>query len=83
MFLVGLVKEYVWYSGINENLPSFTVQTLSSGAHYIVENNATVRLHTKTVEEMAADKEAARKNAAEGDKAKERPAEKKSLQQIR
>ncbi len=35
------------------------------------------RLHTKTVEEMAADKEAARKNAAEADKAKERPAEKK------
>ena len=35
------------------------------------------RLHTKTVEEMAADKEAARKNATEADKAKERPAEKK------
>ena len=35
------------------------------------------RLHTKTVEEMAADKEAARKNAAEADKAKERPAAKK------
>lgn len=34
------------------------------------------RLHTKTVEEMAADKEAARKNAAEADKAKERPAAK-------
>ena len=29
------------------------------------------RLHTKTVEEMAADKEAARKNAAEADKAKQ------------
>lgn len=36
-----------------------------------------VRLHTKTVEEMAKDKEAARKNAAEADKAKERPAAKK------
>ena len=35
------------------------------------------RLHTKTVEEMAADKEAARRNAAEADKAKARPAEKK------
>jgi alpha-galactosidase len=35
------------------------------------------RLHTKTVEEMAADKEAARKNAAEADKGKERLAEKK------
>lgn len=35
------------------------------------------RLHTKTVEEMAKDKEAARKNAAEADKAKERPAAKK------
>jgi len=34
------------------------------------------RLHTKTVEEMAADKEAARKNAAEADKAQERPAAK-------
>ncbi|MDR2657114.1 MAG: alpha-glucosidase/alpha-galactosidase, partial [Oscillospiraceae bacterium] len=34
------------------------------------------RLHTKTVEEMAADKDAARKNAAEADKAKERPAAK-------
>ena len=34
------------------------------------------RLHTKTVEEMAANKEAARKNAAEADKAKERPAAK-------
>jgi len=31
------------------------------------------RLHTKTVEEMAQDKEAARKNAGEADKAKERP----------
>ena len=35
------------------------------------------RLHTKTVEEMAEDKAAARKNAAEADKAKERPAAKK------
>ena len=34
------------------------------------------RLHTKTVEEMAADKEAARKNAAETDQAKDRPAAK-------
>ena len=34
------------------------------------------RLHTKTVEEMAQDKEAARKLAAEADKAKERPAAK-------
>ena len=34
------------------------------------------RLHTKTVEEMARDKAAARKNAAEADKAKERPAAK-------
>ena len=34
------------------------------------------RLHTKTVEEMAKDKEAARKQAAEADKAKERPAAK-------
>lgn len=32
------------------------------------------RLHTKTVEEMARDKEAARKNAAEADKAQQRPA---------
>ncbi|MDI9586221.1 MAG: alpha-glucosidase/alpha-galactosidase [Acidobacteriota bacterium] len=32
------------------------------------------RLHTKTVEEMAADREAARKLAEEADKAKERPA---------
>ena len=35
------------------------------------------RLHTKTVEEMAANKEAARRNAAEPDQAKERPAAKK------
>ena len=35
------------------------------------------RLHTKTVAEMAADKEAARKNAAEADKAKDQHAEKK------
>jgi len=35
------------------------------------------RLHTKTVEEMAADRDAARKNAAEADKAQERPAAKK------
>ena len=34
------------------------------------------RLHVKTVEEMARDKESARKNAAEADKAKERPAAK-------
>ena len=34
------------------------------------------RLHTKTVEEMALDRENARKNAAEADKAKERPAAK-------
>ena len=37
------------------------------------------RLHTKTVEEMAADREAARRNAAEADKAKERPSEKKLM----
>lgn len=35
------------------------------------------RLHVKTVEEMAADKVAARKNAAEADKARERPAAQK------
>ena len=35
------------------------------------------RLHTKTVEEMAADKASARKNAAEADKAQERPAAKR------
>lgn len=35
------------------------------------------RLHTKTVEEMAADREAARKLAAEADKAQERPAAEK------
>ena len=34
------------------------------------------RLHTKTVEEMAQDKEAARRNAAEADMAKERLAAK-------
>ena len=34
------------------------------------------RLHTKTVEEMAQDKKTARANAAEADKAKERPAAK-------
>lgn len=34
------------------------------------------RLHTKTVAEMAVDRKAARKNAAEADKAKERPAAK-------
>lgn len=34
------------------------------------------RLHTKTVEEMAQDKQAARANAAEADKAKNRPAAK-------
>ncbi len=34
------------------------------------------RLHTKTVEKMALDKAAARKNAAEADKAKDRPAAK-------
>ena len=34
------------------------------------------RLHTKTVSEMAADKQAARRNAAEADKAKQRPAAK-------
>lgn len=32
------------------------------------------RLHTKTVEEMALDREEANKNAGEADKAKERPA---------
>ena len=34
------------------------------------------RLHEKTIEEMARDKEAARKNAGEADKAQERPAAK-------
>lgn len=38
--------------------------------------NGAARLHTKTVAEMAADKQAARRNAAEADKAKERPAAK-------
>ncbi|MGI6174415.1 MAG: alpha-glucosidase/alpha-galactosidase [Christensenellales bacterium] len=41
-----------------------------------IETRGAARLHTKTVEEMAKDKEAARKNAAEADKAKERPAAK-------
>jgi len=40
------------------------------------EYQGAARLHTKTVEEMQADREAARKNAAEADKAKERPAAK-------
>jgi len=40
------------------------------------ETRGAARLHTKTVEEMKQDAEAARKNAAEADKAKERPAEK-------
>ncbi|HEY5585295.1 MAG TPA: alpha-glucosidase/alpha-galactosidase [Ruminiclostridium sp.] len=35
------------------------------------------RLHTKNVEEMAVDKEAAKRNAGAADKAEERPAEKK------
>lgn len=33
-----------------------------------------IRIHTKTVEEMEQDREESRKNAAEADKAKERPA---------
>ena len=37
-----------------------------------------IRLHTKSVEEMEHDREEARKNAAEADKAKERPAAKVS-----
>ncbi len=40
------------------------------------------RLHTKTVEEMAANKEAARRNAAEADKAKERPAAKEVIPRL-
>ena len=39
-----------------------------------IETQGAARLKTKTVEEMALDKEAARKNAAEADKAQERPA---------
>ncbi len=39
-----------------------------------IETQGAARLHTKTVAEMAEDKAAARKNAAEADKAKERPA---------
>jgi alpha-galactosidase len=38
------------------------------------EYSGAARLHTKTVEEMETDRERARKNAAEADKAKERPA---------
>ena len=41
------------------------------------ETKGAARLHVKTVEEMAADKIAARKNAAEADKAQERPAAQK------
>ena len=49
-----------------------------SGADRIFDfvTQGAARLHTKTVEEMAQDKLAARKNAAEADKAKERPAAK-------
>ena len=41
-----------------------------------IETEGAARLHVKTVEEMAADKQAARENAAEADKAKKRPAAK-------
>lgn len=41
-----------------------------------IKTQGAARLHTKTVEEMAADREAARKNAAEADKAQERPSAK-------
>lgn len=40
------------------------------------------RLHTKTVEEMAADRAAATQNAAEADKAKERPSKDKLLHSV-
>ncbi len=39
--------------------------------------NGAARLHVKTVDEMAEDRENARKNAAEADKAQKRPAEKR------
>lgn len=39
-----------------------------------IETEGAARLHTKSIEEMAADKQEARRNASEADKAQERPA---------
>ena len=50
-------------------------ERLNSDSLIIVkEYQGAARLHIKTVEEMAEDKQAARKNAGEADKAKDRPA---------
>ena len=64
-------------------LPTFIAAFPSAGAHQAesatptpIVTRGAARLHTKTVEEMAQDRAAARANAAEADKAKDRPAAK-------
>jgi alpha-galactosidase len=47
---------------------------VAAGNRIPIKDYQGVRLHTKTVAEMEQDQEEARKNAAEADKAKERPA---------
>ena len=60
-------------------LPQYTEEIarakerLASGNLIPPRNYKGIRVHEKTVEEMRANKEEARKNAAETDKAKERP----------
>ncbi len=75
-----LIEEAEWLPQYAEEIERAKVRRAKAEAEgtlippIITEGAA--RLHTKTVEEMAADKEAARKQAAEADKAKERPAAK-------
>ena len=71
-----LVAQEQWLPQYTEAIAAAKKRLASGNLIPTQENQGAARLHVKTVEEMAIDKEAARKNAAAADKAKERPAAK-------
>ncbi len=64
------------YAGEIERAKEHMAQRRANGTYIAPRDYKGVRVHEKTVEEMRENREEARKNAAEADKAKERPAAK-------
>ncbi len=71
-----LVEEAQWLPQYASEIPAAKARLAEHRIKTKDGYRGAARLHMKTVEEMSADRENARKNAAEADKAKERPAAK-------
>jgi alpha-galactosidase len=69
-----LVAQAEWLPQYSEAIEKAKERLSKDNLIPVEEYKGAARLHTKSVEEMSLDKEAARKNAGEADKAKERPA---------